>query len=554
MFARQFKIAARQTLLAGMLVMGMSLEVAASVLEVPQSHPTIQAAIDAAQANDVVLVTAGTYREQLRLKAGVTVKSKGDDSKGKLGLKRAEATIIDGGGQSDAAGVIMSEGAVLDGFTVTNIGKYDEAEWQKHHATHGNDQPHEHIGAPGTAGISITGVTCVVTNNIVHHIGYSGIAITGVEGRRCSPTILKNVCYRNMGGGIGSMRGSTATIESNVCFQNFYAGIGHEGADPLVLNNECFENIRAGIGVSEGARPIVRGNRCYKNRRAGIGIRTGIETSPIIEFNECFENDMAGIGCEEDAAPIIRGNKCHHNRMAGIGCQDSAAPVISKNECEHNELAGIGARDGAQPLIHRNAISNNKLAGIGIESQSQAVIIGNTCRENGLVALGVRNGASVLVAKNEFMRSTGMPPLVAIREASEATLLDNTFNGGGVTAILADGTVTAIGNEFVGAATEKGGPPGSAIWAQKNSTITLIGNRIDGCRSGLQADGAQQVTALDNQVRRFVGTALTVKNSKVAARVSGNTAYTENEKDKVLVHDEQGEPTPNEVRANSAAR
>lgn len=83
-----------------------------------------------------MLVTAGTYRERLRLKESVTLRSAGDDAKGKLGLTRADATIIDGGGKlGEGPGVAMAEGATLDGFTVTNVGVYDEAEWSKHHAT-----------------------------------------------------------------------------------------------------------------------------------------------------------------------------------------------------------------------------------------------------------------------------------------------------------------------------------------------------------------------------------------------------------------------------------
>lgn len=527
---------------------------AASTLDVPRSYASIQAAINAAQSGDVVLVATGTYRERLRISEGVIVRSQGDDARGKLGLKRAEETVLDGGGVSDVAGVTLQEGAVLDGFTVTNVGRYDDAEWQKHHSTHGNEQSHEHIGAPGTAGISVTGVSCLVTNNIVHHIGYSGIAITGMEGRRCSPTILRNVCYRNMGGGIGSMRGSTATIEHNICFQNFYAGIGHEGAHPLVLNNECYENIRAGIGVSEGARPIVRGNRCYRNRRAGIGVRTGAETSPVIEFNDCFENEMAGIGCEESATPIIRGNKCHHNKLAGIGCQDHSAPLIAQNECAHNDLSGIGARDGAQPVIHGNSITNNKQSGIGIEGGSSVVLIKNICRDNGLVALGVRHESTVLAAGNSFERQGGVPPLVAVKESSTAQFLNNTLRGGGVTGILADGNVVAVGNEFHGEAGDKGGPPGSAVWAVKNSKLWLSNNRMDGCRTALQADGAERVTALDNQIRRFVGSALIVRNTTGAVRVSGNVAESRNQQDQVLTFDDKGVTPSNELRLDSSPR
>ena len=55
-----------------------------------------------------------------RLKPGITLKSAGDDTKGQLGLKRAEATIIDGGGKAgQGPGIAMAEGATLDGFTRT---------------------------------------------------------------------------------------------------------------------------------------------------------------------------------------------------------------------------------------------------------------------------------------------------------------------------------------------------------------------------------------------------------------------------------------------------
>ena len=118
------------------------------------------------------------------------------------------------------------------------------------------------IGAPGTAGIAVTGITrCSVTNNIVHHIGYTGIGITGEKGKQVSPHIFRNITYRNMGGGIGSMRGSTAIVEENICFENFYAGIGHENANPLVINNTCYKNVRAGIGIREEACTSVRGKK-----------------------------------------------------------------------------------------------------------------------------------------------------------------------------------------------------------------------------------------------------------------------------------------------------
>lgn len=616
----------------------------AEILRVPQDHSSIQSAIDAAVSGDTVLVSAGRYRERLRLAAGITVKSQGDQAQGQIGLKRAENTILDGRfPTASGAGVAMAENSTLDGFTVTGVGTYDDAAWQKHYATQGEEQHEEPIGAAGVAGISVVGVErCEVNHNIVHHIGYTGIAIIGAQGKRVSPRIYRNTCYRNMGGGIGSMKGSTAIIESNVCYENFYAGIGHDNASPLVVNNVCHNNVRAGIGVSEHAKPIVRNNQCYHNRRAGIGIRTGRETQPIIEHNECYENDMAGIGIREHAQPVIRHNKCYKNKMAGIGLRDDAGgviehnecyandmsgigsrlgsepvirhnrcyknkmagiaareearpviennecfengmagigmqlnaagvirgnrcyrnqlngigarlgahPVIVENECYENRMAGIGSREGAAPVIRGNRLHHNRMAGIGsrsgaraviLENESQhndtagigvrgsdtvAVIVGNQCLENRLVAVGVPDGATAIIHGNQLRRTGGgAPPLVAIKGGSNATVSDNTIQGGGVAGVLAQGHVRILGNRFLG----QGPGQGSAVWVWKDSQVVMSDNRVDGYRNALNASGSK-VTATGNITSRFAGAAVIVKSPSSPPHVVGNTAISDDPK------------------------
>ena len=384
------------------ILLASPLKLTAATIRVPQDHKSIQAGIDSATAGDVVLVSAGTYNERIKLTPGVTVKSAGDDSKGKVGLKRAEETIIDADVEgATAPGVTMAEGSTLDGFSVTGVGTYDEERWKKHHASQGEEQAKEPIGAPGTAGIAAGKVNrCTVTNNIVHHIGYTGIGIEGEKGKRVSPYIFRNVTYRNMGGGIGSMRGSTAIIEENVCFENFYAGIGHEDANPLVINNTCYKNVRAGIGISEGACPTVRGNKCFGNRRAGIGVRTEATTSPIIENNDCYENDMAGIGAREDSTPIIRRNRCYKNALAGIGCRTKARPIIEHNECFENGMSGIGCRTEAEPVIRFNKCYDNETAGIGSQLEARPVIVSNECYGNLMAGIGTETEAVAVIRDN----------------------------------------------------------------------------------------------------------------------------------------------------------
>jgi parallel beta-helix repeat protein len=497
----------------------------ATDLLVPKDYSSIQSAIDKAEPNDRVLVEAGTYHERIVLKAGVTVRSAGDDAKGALGLERAETTLLNHP-EGEGPGVTMATDATLDGFTVTGVGIYDDAKWKKHYTTQGNLQSHEHIGVSGTAGIEVR-YTCEVKNNIVHHVGYTGIGITGSRDRKVSPRIVGNVCYRNMGGGIGSMAGSTALIENNVCFENFYAGIGHNGASPIVRGNNCYNNIRAGIGISEGSSPTITKNRCYENRRAGIGIRTGKNTQPLIEDNDCFENDMAGIGTEEEARPIIRSNRCHKNKLAGIGARHEAHPEIVGNECIGNGAAGIGIEHGVVAKIVGNLCKDNKASGIGVRHQAEATLLNNRLIDNALVAIGIRNSSKLTAKKNIISRKGGMAPLVAILENSSATLTDNDLHGGGVAGVLLEGTAHIEKNRFHGNGPRKGGPPNFAIWVKAGSSVTFSNNEVDHWRHALFASKAKQVLANDNKVHAFLDTALIIRDSEKPTEASNNIAFSD---------------------------
>ncbi len=647
-----------QVLVVLSLLAGSSTAIQAGTLHVPREHKTIQAAIDTTRPGDTVLVEAGTYREQVRLKEGVTLKSAGDDTPAKRGLKRAEATVIEHAGK-DARGpaVLIAEGAVLDGFSVTRAGDFDQKEYDLHYATNGELLSDER-GAVGVKdavpALVIPGVTATVQFCIVHDNGQAGI---GCSGKGNHSRIYKNIVYRNMGGGIGIADGASPTIEANVCFNNLRAGIGNRNSSALIIGNESFDNVRAGIGIREGATSIVRGNKCYHNRRAGIGVRMK-GTNPIIEDNdcygnemagigardgaapvirnnrcyknemagigardgamgiiennECYENEMAGIGARNGAAPTIRNNKCYKNKMAGIGCRDGATPIIEGNECFENEMAGIGARDGAAPIIRKNRCYKNDMAGIGSRLGAKALIVDNDCYENKLagigaregampiiqgnrcyknemagigsrdgafcliegneckenkaagigarhkavvmllhnkclennfVAIGLRHGSIAFVMDNELVRTGGMPPIIAVREGSSALIAGNTIKGGGVAGILVDGIARIRGNRM-----EAGGKGGSAVWGWDKAELTVIGNQVDGYRNLLNSSG-NKVTVIDNVIRNFQGTAITIKNPLGTAVVSGNIAVSKNPKDKVLSFDgKQGSLKDNLVK------
>jgi hypothetical protein len=495
-------------ILFSLVLIGAAQPALAATLRVPQDHKTIQAAIDASQSGDTILVAPGQYRERITLKPGIVLRSEGDATKRTDGLKRAEATVIDGGGKEVAApGVVMAEGSTLDGFTITNVGIYDDDLWKKHFDSHGEELGDDEgaVQAEGTSpAISIQGVSCTITHCIVHHNGDVGIGILGKDNTITAPLITGNLVYRNMGGGIGVAEGAEPIIRGNICKENLRAGIGCRKANPIIRDNVCYHNVRAGIGCREGSMPVMRGNKCYQNRRAGIGIRME-GTAPVVEANECYENEMAGIGCRDGASPILRNNVCRKNKMAGIGC------------------------NGASPLIVGNVCTENEQAGIGVQGQATAVIHANKCRDNRQVAIGVTGTSTAIITKNKLSRTGGVPPIVAVKDDSTATIRDNRISGGGVAAVLVQGTATVSGNTFTGI----GEKQGNAIWIWEGSSATVSDNTFDGYRAAVNATKAT-VVVTGNTIKQFHGTAIIVKDSQKPAHVYGNTATSADPKAKAV--------------------
>lgn len=495
----------------------------AETIRVPKDAKTIQGAIDRSQPGDTIEVGPGVYTESIVLKPNRILKSAGDDSQGKLGLVRAERTIINGGKQTKSSGVTLAEKSILDGFTILNTGTYDDAKWQKHFKTQGNEQPHDHIGRPSISGIRVEKVYCEVRNNIIHHHGYSGIVVMGASQTGKAPRIEANICFRNMGAGISLMKGTRALVSRNVCFENFYAGIGQNNAHPTIVHNKCYGNIRAGIGISNGSCPLVQRNQCYKNRRAGIGTRTGKKTCPTISNNDCFENDMAGIGTEEDASPVIVDNKCYRNKLAGIGCTEHSSPTIVSNQCYENGKAGIGCDGGAQPLIISNHCFQNKTSGIGFAAcqKGRAKVLNNRLVNNAMVAMGVHPGWQIEVMGNYLERKNGMPPLVMVFKGSSVKFVDNELVGGGVAGIRCAGEVTVQLCKFTGTQFRTGGPPNFGVWGLPGSRIIIEDSNFFDWRHAVSA--SKSFTEIKgNSVIRIHRHAFSLMDPEVGTRVVGN--------------------------------
>lgn len=153
----------------------------------------------------------------------------------------------------------------------------------------------------------------------------------------------------------------------------------------------------------------------------------------------------------------------------------------------------------------------------------EAIIQKNKCVENKLVAIGVNEGSTATITDNELSRTGGVPPIIAVKDGSAATIRGNLITGGGVAAVLIQGKATLSGNTFVGV----GEKQGHAVWVWEGSTATISDN------AAVNATKAT-VVVTGNTIKQFQGTAIVVKESQKPAHVHGNTAISADPKAKVV--------------------
>lgn len=237
--------------LASCLVLLLSVSALATVIHVPADQPTIQAAINAAVSGDTVLVSSGTYYENITfLGKAITVTS----ASGPL------TTIIDGSKGSYTATVTFSSNekatAVLSGFTLKN----------------------------GDGEVSITNASPTVRGNVI------------VAGQAAY--------YQTLGIAIGY--GASATVQGNLIAGGTFQGIqSYSGKGSKIIGNLIADNASAGISSSydTGANTIQQ-NTIIGNAGGGIGFYSFGTHGLTVVQNLIEANGNTGLNIAANGAPV----------------------------------------------------------------------------------------------------------------------------------------------------------------------------------------------------------------------------------------------------------
>jgi parallel beta-helix repeat protein len=349
---------------------------------VPAQYQTIQAAIDAANIGDTVLVKAGVYQEALRFKEGIELRGENRDTT----IVRFASPPTGVVGQAHY--IIPLEIRDCATGTISNIG-FDQEK--------SDERAEQNVWMADAIELFDSSIT--IENCRTHSEAGAGILISGTKS---APTLVRNECSQSKQCGISFEHGARGKAENNVCEGNQYAGIMARGpgTSPELVNNQCRNNEVTGISIKQRAQGKAEGNVCEQNKQDGIFVNDS-GTSPQLVNNQCRSNTHFGIELY-DAQGRAEGNVCEKNHWSGIAASGSAAaPELADNQCRSNEVDGILFQNGAHGKADGNLCEGNQASGISVIGfGTSPELANNQCRSNAKAGIYFDSGANGRAERN----------------------------------------------------------------------------------------------------------------------------------------------------------
>ena len=238
------------TTLLAVLVFALLQPLAATTIHVPADQPTIQAGIDAASNGDTVVVSPGTYKENIDFHGkAITLRS----------MKGPHRTIVDGGNLNTVVNFGTGEGpqSVLQGFTI------------------------QHGSATFGAGIMMLVASPTITGNIFRNNAQgSGGFGAAIGGNNASPVVERN------------------TFHSNTCDTQFTSGVVSfvNSSAPVIINNIFANNPCRAVNMTlpTGNAPVVANNTIVNNA-VGVRVDARVPTPTQLYLNNIILGNQMGL-------------------------------------------------------------------------------------------------------------------------------------------------------------------------------------------------------------------------------------------------------------------
>lgn len=418
-------------LLVALVFCGLS-ALAQNTINVPGDQPTIQAAINAANSGDTVLVAPGAYAENINFSGkAITVTSSGG----------ASVTTIDGGAIAPVVIFAAGEGpsSVLNGFTIQNGTSTFATQYEG-------------------GGIYIRSASPTITNNVIQNntacSDGGGIAVSFGSPKVQGNTIQNNTqsaCSGGSGGGGISLGGAgTAQVIGNVIVNNSWpsgngGGISMNAAGtPTIKNNIIAGNTASGVspaaqggGISmvNDSDPLLVQNLIYNNSAGqGAGVFFLVPSGsrgPILLNNTIVGGPGATQGSAVYASGFDTQVQFFNNLLIGAAGENSVfcdgtyspqPPTFSNNDAFSSGATGLDGTCAGQSGLNGNISADPQFVNAGgadfhLQPASPAVDAGNNSAPN-LSPTDFAGNVRILDGNNDCVSTVDQGAYELVRSAN----------------------------------------------------------------------------------------------------------------------------------------
>jgi len=300
-------------LLLSVLFLARLPQARATVWQVPDDYPTIQAAVNAAGAGDTIEVSHGLYRESVWVDKSLTI----------IGQDKS-STIVDGS-QSGYAFWLSTDGVTISGFTIRDCSNYGVYAYYS-----GGHTIDDNIFLDNVYGVYLTNSPSAnnVINNTFLNNDLRGINVAASNGNTISDNYICDSTY-----GIKLNEGS----QSNSITNNIITGTSHGIYIGYCPNNNVDKNnITSGITgiVSLSSDYINIQNNTVSESAYGIELYSSLHNTV---FTNTATQNSYGIYLITANTNTFDGNLMSNNDW-GMCLYDSDSNTIIQNTFSFNSL------------------------------------------------------------------------------------------------------------------------------------------------------------------------------------------------------------------------
>ena len=359
-------------------------------------YTTIQAAVDAAIAGDVIEVRSGVYDENVGVDKRVTLIGDGADVV-KVRAASSDYNVFE----------VTADYVSISGFTATWAG-YCRAGIYLNGADHCNI--YENIASDNYYyGIYLEDSSNnTLTNNIANSNNYYGILLSGSNNLLVSNTMSGNACNFDVYGS------HDIDASNTVDGKPIYYWVDQK--DRQIPSDAGF------VGVVNGTNITVRDLTLTNNSH---GVLFAYTENSRIE-NVTASNNYDGIYLRHSSNNTLTSNTASNN-YDGIYLWYSSDNTLASNTANSNNCTGIHLTDSSDNTLASNTADSNNNNGISLYDSSDNTLLGNTADSNDRYGIWLSGGSSSNTLTGNTANSNNNNGIYLFVSSSN-TLTGNTAN------------------------------------------------------------------------------------------------------------------------------